>query len=150
MRQRTTPHVPACSSTAYDVGGRTIHLLPASPVEVRALAHRLPSLVPEVKEKIPPEYIHHTMLWSALLVGMTWDDPDIEIETVVPESDLRTLDDTALLDLARSLYHEITSRAACRFCVPALLLGAGVETASGEAPRGNAPGTPQTSPVSTS
>ena len=130
MKKRSTPHVPAVSSRAYECGGTKFTLLPNSVRESDRLAKRLNALYPEGSET-PAGFVH-----GSLMVGMAWDDVDYELDTKVPE-DVLGLDDEPLKRLGESLLDEFDSRAARRLCWFVMLLEAGAATSAPRPDPGN-------------
>lgn len=79
MKVRTTPHTPAASSLAYDVGGMTITLAPGKRrwfdqhIELAIAANQLDLSFPV------------NQIQGALGLGRLWDDPKHALETSFPD-----------------------------------------------------------------
>ena len=130
MKKRSTPHVPAVSSRAYDCGGTKFTLLPNSVRESDRLAKRLNALYPEGSET-PAGFVH-----GSLMVGMAWDDTEYELDTKVPE-DVLGLDDDDLKSLGEALLDEFDGKASRRLCRLITLLKAGSATVAVDDAPGN-------------
>ena len=133
MKVRSTPHTPALTSAAYPCGSE-IHLLPGWNREQIALARAIDSIVaiPAENEPVPDDYVGPGTLLRAALVGLLWDDPTLELETVVPP-DLASHSPETIVAVARMVHDEIW--AARKLVLPgALLMAASKAVEAGHDP----------------
>lgn len=130
MIERSSPYQPAISSTIYPIGGgQTVTLLPMDPYEDIILRERLAiaTKLPDDKD-VPIGHIPMGALWTAIILGMTWDDPRYRLQTAVPDAVLE-LSDADLVALGRDLLKEIG--AARRVMNPNALVAAALKTREG-------------------
>jgi hypothetical protein len=127
MKARAIPHVAAISSQSYDAGGSTVTLLPGDPRELGKLGARVDAALQAHRSELGIEEgdtSYAPLLFKALLVGLCWDDPSIELSTQVPDH-VSKIGDLDLLKLAIALLEEFMSLESRRRFRPLVLLDCG-------------------------
>jgi hypothetical protein len=105
MKARNNPHTVSIASRNYVVGKTTITLLPGTRrqlLRVSKLAERLA----ETDAAKEAHLLSGAEIEGTLLLALVWDDPELQLETPIPDR-VDTLADPEILELCASILDEL-------------------------------------------